>query len=65
MPESSSKLQPQSMAALSDGNVKIGARHAPPQDNFVDKEKKPISPHVSPNWEGPLQSQQLKQELLR
>ena len=49
MPESSSKLQPQSMAALSDGNVKIGARHAPPQDNFVDKEKKPISPHVSPN----------------
>ncbi|KAL3029122.1 hypothetical protein AAZX31_03G148300 [Glycine max] len=48
VPESSSRRQPQSMAALSDGNARIGARHVPPQDAVVDKGKKPISPQLTP-----------------
>ncbi|KAG5083693.1 hypothetical protein JHK84_053731 [Glycine max] len=48
VPESSSRLQPQSLAALSDGNARIGAHHVPPQDAVVDKGKKPISPQVTP-----------------
>ncbi|TKY62317.1 Histone-lysine N-methyltransferase SUVR4 [Spatholobus suberectus] len=47
-PESSSRLQPQSPAALSDGNARIEARQVPPQDAVVDKGKQPVSPQVTP-----------------
>ncbi|XP_020220713.1 probable inactive histone-lysine N-methyltransferase SUVR2 isoform X2 [Cajanus cajan] len=48
VPESSSRLQPQSTAALSDGNARVDARRVPPQDAVVDKGKQPLSPQVTP-----------------
>ncbi|KAK7336905.1 hypothetical protein VNO77_17458 [Canavalia gladiata] len=47
MPDSS-RLQPQSTTALSDGNARIETCEVPPRDATVDKGKKPVSPEVTP-----------------
>lgn len=49
VPESSSRPQPQSTAALSDGNARVNPRQVPPQDAVVDKGKLPVSPQVTPS----------------
>ncbi|ESW34587.1 hypothetical protein PHAVU_001G164300 [Phaseolus vulgaris] len=48
VPEISPRLQPQSRAALSDGNARHDAPHVPPQDVIVNKGKQPVSPQVTP-----------------
>ncbi|KOM30165.1 hypothetical protein LR48_Vigan967s003700 [Vigna angularis] len=48
VPEISSRLQPQSSAALSDGNARNDAPHVPSQDAIVNRGKQPVSPQVTP-----------------
>ena len=48
VPENSSRLQPQSTAALSDGNGRVEVHQVIPRDGIVDKGKQPVSPQVTP-----------------
>lgn len=48
VPETSSRLQPQSSAALSDGNARNDAPHVLPQDAIVNRGKQPVSPQFTP-----------------
>ncbi|KAJ1416652.1 WIYLD domain [Sesbania bispinosa] len=48
MPQSNSRLQPQSTTVLPDGNARIEAHQVPPRVVIVDKGKQPVSPEDTP-----------------